>query len=142
MEYLTKEDVQSCLPDAISIIDDLFRMYKEYFESSHRSDKNYTSLHIYFRTFTLLKVWGITEEDCISLLVRKNQLYSMTPILITKHYGIAVRCLDKLSRLKNMINLENDCPVDNLNESIRDTIMDLHNYSILNLILEKNKCVD
>ena len=73
------------------------------------------------------------QSECLELFKKKNQDYGDA---FAKYgvIGVLVRISDKLQRLqsitKNQVTLVND-------EKLEDTLMDLHNYSAMALILNK-----
>ena len=76
-------------------------------------------------------------EEALRLLERKNKDYSNSTgdnITETGLIGMATRLTDKVSRLRSLI----DKPADQINfESIRDTLTDILNYSIIARMVEE-----
>jgi len=77
---------------------------------------------------------------CKKLAQEKNILYGTKNLTIFKGLGIIVRINDKIARLNNLVKLNK---INNLNETINDTILDLINYGIyfylyINKLLLKN----
>ena len=76
------------------------------------------------------------QHEALSLFEKKNTDYGNS-FANDGIVGVLVRLGDKIQRLKHVTNngiiLVND-------ETLRDTLLDLHNYSIMSLILfdEKN----
>ena len=69
------------------------------------------------------------------ILIKKNKDYGDTNILELGEKGIAYRISDKKIRLLNLLET-NKKPE---NESIEDTYLDLAGYSIIGLMLRRNK---
>ena len=73
--------------------------------------------------------------DNVHLADRKQQDYGPDNIIFSGEIGIAVRCQDKICRLKHLLG--NNGEVNN--ESIEDTYKDLANYAMIGLLLHRNK---
>ena len=75
------------------------------------------------------------QREGYELFLKKNQDYGDS-FATYGPIGVIVRIGDKISRLNSItnsgINLVND-------ESIRDTLLDLHNYSAMAIMLLDNK---
>jgi len=72
--------------------------------------------------------------DCKKLSEEKNKLYGNESLRLFKGYAILSRMNDKIMRINNMFenNIKNK-------EGLKDSIMDLINYSIYLLMLKKGK---
>lgn len=75
----------------------------------------------------------IHNGDCLGVLGRKREDYGTGNINMTGEYGVAVRLLDKVCRLVNLLK-EGKEPN---NESVEDTLMDIHNYSDILHVMRK-----
>lgn len=75
------------------------------------------------------KQWS--NEEMLSLLVRKQRDYGHSNIMEFGHVGIAIRLCDKLARLKTLL----DNGAEPQNESLLDTWMDLVGYSVISEML-------
>lgn len=64
-----------------------------------------------------------------------NQIELITKGMISREMGTVVRMTDKLSRVVRLLNAENQVA----DEKIEDTLMDLANYSMLLIIMLKEK---
>tara|TARA_Y100000780_G_C13694565_1_gene420953 strand:- start:8774 stop:9040 length:267 start_codon:yes stop_codon:yes gene_type:complete len=82
-----------------------------------------------------IKQYSTVQKEALELFTKKNADYG-DAFATYGIVGVLVRMGDKISRLssitKNGINL-----VDN--ESIRDTLIDLHNYSAMAIMLLDEK---
>jgi Nucleotide modification associated domain 1 len=75
-------------------------------------------------------------EQCEDLLVRKHRDYGPKNISGSPGgplNGLRVRLFDKLARINNLIDQGND--YEPANESLRDSFMDLANYSVIALMV-------
>lgn len=72
-------------------------------------------------------------HDAIAVLNQRHRLYGGKSLLIGGINGIAVRCIDKLCRIENMMEHNFENPVDD--DKLEDNFIDLFNYSILALML-------
>jgi len=80
------------------------------------------------------------QKNGLELFKKKNKDYG-DAFATYGVIGILVRIGDKLNRLITLLNMENQ----NINyESINDTIIDIHNYSIMGIMLmdEKEEILD
>lgn len=78
------------------------------------------------------KMQEILEEQ-IELMILKNEDYSSNNIRVEGSRGVAVRLVDKVARLRNLLAQ----PEGEQNfESIRDTFQDISNYGIIGQLLE------
>lgn len=82
-----------------------------------------------------LKAEEIPISTCMNIMKIRNKNYGNRPLVLCGTLGIVVRSIDKLCRLENMLknNLQDE------NESITDSIIDLFNYSILAILLLKGE---
>lgn len=79
-----------------------------------------------------VKMQEILEEQ-IELMTLKNEDYSSNNIAVEGSRGVAVRLVDKVARLRNLLSQ----PKGEQNfESIRDTFQDISNYGIIGQLLE------
>ena len=65
------------------------------------------------------------------LMMRKRNDYGQGNILIFKHIGLMVRMSDKIERLKTL----SESQEGPMNESLKDTYMDIANYSLIGIML-------
>jgi hypothetical protein len=82
---------------------------------------------------------GVFEEG-LELMVEKNDDYTSNRgdnIQMTGTYGVAIRLLDKVSRLLNLTHPSRDSESINY-ESIRDTFIDVMNYGNIGVQLVDN----
>ena len=83
------------------------------------------------------------DESCKELarvLKEKNKKYGDSFSRTADEYGNAVlllRIQDKISRLKHLLILRDDCHESN--ESVEDTFLDLAGYAVLSKIYLENK---
>jgi hypothetical protein len=79
------------------------------------------------RTYAFALRWfSYAYENCL-LAARKQADYGSNNISVTGLYGVAVRCLDKVSRLLNLTKGRSNM----VSESVDDTLADLSNYGII-----------
>lgn len=81
---------------------------------------------------------ALTAEECVLLLVKKNQDYGPDNINNAPGgalNGLNVRLFDKVSRLNNLLTNKKDPNY----ESIRDTFVDIVNYGIISILILDNK---
>ena len=87
---------------------------------------------------TRVEQYKTIQEEALSLFKRKNHDYG-DAFADYGTIGVLVRMGDKIRRLqsieKNKISLIHD-------ESLRDTLIDLHNYSAMAIMLMDEKCTD
>ncbi len=118
----------------------------EYFEKKYRrylkwgfllppSCKRAWWVNRFWEWSRVIKTRGISQEECIFLLIKKNTQYSSKPLLLVGLSGITIRSMSKLIRIQNMGGQDSDA------ESIKDNLMDLYNYSILALLLLEEKLI-
>ena len=77
---------------------------------------------------------AITEQ-MLALYLLKNKNYGDSFHKTYEDYGMMMPCIrleDKLQRLKSLVKQGNKANVDD--ESIRDTLIDLANYSIMTVM--------
>lgn len=74
------------------------------------------------------KMQGVFNE-LKEISQQKNAAYGSRNLSLTGEYGLAVRMLDKVSRLENLLNPGNLKKIDTGNEAVRDTALDLANYA-------------
>src|SRR5690606_8873155 len=70
--------------------------------------------------------------ETVGLVLRKNRAYGSKNIEMTGVQGVAVRVMDKASRL---LNLANAPTIETGDESIRDTFRDLMGYGLIGQML-------
>lgn len=73
----------------------------------------------------------------VELADSKQQDYGPDNITFSGEVGIAVRCQDKICRLKHLLESGGEAN----NESIEDTYKDLANYAMIGLLLHRNEWV-
>lgn len=72
-------------------------------------------------------------KESLELLVKKNELYGSTQLYEMGSFGILIRSIDKIERIKN---IDAGSKNDLLNqESRKDSISDLFNYAILAILV-------
>ena len=79
-------------------------------------------------------------RKCKELAIYKNKQYGVKNLLIFDGFGILTRMNDKIARLNNQLsnyNSPHEPIIDNLQETLNDTLLDLINYTIY-LYLLKN----
>lgn len=85
----------------------------------------------------IVKLVSIIDKNSFDLLMKKRIAYSTMNINATGQYGVAVRMLDKVARLLNLLK---NPDIDNLGESIEDTAIDLQNYArILQVMIKRGE---
>jgi hypothetical protein len=77
----------------------------------------------------------IVQEECLELFKKKNQDYG-DAFATYGPIGVIVRMGDKIQRLLSINN--SGIQLVN-NEGLRDTLIDLHNYSAMAILLLDNK---
>ena len=75
-------------------------------------------------------------SEALNLGIRKNNAYGKNNIAALGVRGIFVRMWDKINRLKTLI--WDKTGKDEVSESVRDTFIDLINYSIYGVMLLDN----
>lgn len=75
------------------------------------------------------------QEECLKIFEKKNADYGDA---FAKHgvIGVLVRINDKLSRYTNIT--KNGIEINVTDETLKDTLMDLHNYSAMAIMCMKN----
>ena len=86
----------------------------------------------YFNRITQFKT---VQREALELFTKKNQDYG-DAFANYGAIGVLVRMGDKISRLQSITN--NSISLINT-ESLRDTLIDLHNYSAMAILLMDNK---
>lgn len=80
-------------------------------------------------------------RKCKELAKFKNEQYGVDNLLIFEGFGILTRINDKVARLNNQLSNFNS-PVqpviDDLQETLNDTLLDLINYAIYLYLLKNN----
>lgn len=74
-------------------------------------------------------------DKCIDTIVQKNAFYGIESLLLVGTKGIAVRCIDKICRINNIIEQQKESDAKDMGESLQDSIMDLYNYCLLACII-------
>ncbi len=75
-------------------------------------------------------------KKCCEIGLKKNEAYGADNILRFKEKGLIVRLSDKYARIKNLLeNEKNKTKIDEFNETIKDTLEDIINYSIYGRML-------
>ena len=74
------------------------------------------------------------QEEALRLFVKKNKDYG-DAFATYGSIGVIVRLGDKINRLMNIDKNKITCVED---ETLRDTLMDLHNYSAMAIMLMDN----
>jgi hypothetical protein len=101
-------------------------------EDKNNEDKNNDSLSI---VNNYLQSFKKVQDEGYELFKIKNQDYG-DAFAVHGPVGVLIRMGDKISRLQSVtnkgINLVND-------ESLRDTLIDLHNYSAMAIMLLDKK---
>jgi hypothetical protein len=84
-------------------------------------------------------------KECKEIAEEKNMLYGDESLKLFNGLGIFIRVFDKTSRLKNIydIRVMNDKydvgVINNNSETVEDTLIDLINYAIYLLMIERKK---
>src|ERR1700690_63935 len=71
------------------------------------------------------------RNDCLPILLKRHIMYGKGSLVHTGTLGIAVRCIDKLARIQNMEAQD----IDDHEDSIRDSQVDIFNYCVLAYLL-------
>lgn len=69
------------------------------------------------------------QNECNKLFKKKNRDYGNS-YKVCGIIGILVRIIDKINRMENLLHIKHY----EIDESYNDTLMDLHNYTLLGLI--------
>lgn len=72
-------------------------------------------------------------EEALQLSIKKNNAYGKGNISALGLRGVFVRIWDKTNRLKTLI--WDNTGKDEVNESVRDTLIDLINYAVYGIML-------
>lgn len=94
-----------------------------------------TSILNYFKTEKNIKPSGILVQ-CLNTGIHKNHDYGSNNILRFGSKGIYVRIVDKLSRVSNLLLTQKQAEV--FDEKIEDTMLDIINYCIYDIMLQNN----
>jgi hypothetical protein len=90
------------------------------------------------RPMTLAEKMQAIFDEAKVISEEKNRAYGSRNLSLTGEYGLAVRMMDKVSRLENLLY-----PGKNLtpsgDESVRDTALDLINYATYLVLMKDNK---
>ena len=78
----------------------------------------------------------LLADEVISLVMRKRGDYGTANINQTGRYGVAVRLLDKVSRLLNLTDKSHKKAPSH--ETVSDTWTDIIGYGLIGLYMEKN----
>lgn len=80
------------------------------------------------------EVFNALQKESKNIFIRKNNDYSATidNISLTGLHGVAVRLLDKVARLHSLTSGNQQRVMD---ESIRDTLLDIANYGYIGCML-------
>jgi len=85
--------------------------------------------------------FDVVLKECKELAKIKNKQYGVKNLLIFDGFGILTRMNDKLARLNNQLanfNSPHEPIIDNLHETLNDTLLDLINYTIYLYLLKNN----
>lgn len=74
------------------------------------------------------------HEWCIAIMESKNEDYSGENVSEAGMYGMATRLLDKVHRMKTLTKPDAHEPN---HETVRETLRDIHNYSLIALMLDE-----
>lgn len=74
------------------------------------------------------------NDECDAILVKKRQDYGKDNIKLWGLLGVAVRMTDKIMRLRELLQSGKKPNY----ESIRDTLVDIRNYSTIGLVLDQD----
>ena len=80
------------------------------------------------------------QDECKTVFVKKNRDYGDA---FARHgtVGVLVRISDKLNRFTNIT--KNGLEINVSDETLRDTLLDLHNYAAMGIMtLEDNQVAD
>ena len=83
---------------------------------------------------TFEEALAAVNDECDAILVKKRQDYGKDNIKLWGLLGVAVRMTDKVMRLRELLQSGKKPNY----ESIRDTLVDIRNYSTIGLVLDKN----
>lgn len=84
-----------------------------------------------------LKAFDQITAELRAILEKKNNDYGDDNIGVLGERGLFVRIWDKVQRLKQLVWNSKELKVKD--ESIEDTLMDLANYSIIQVILRRGQ---
>lgn len=77
---------------------------------------------------------GELHRWCIAIMQSKNDDYSGDNVTEAGMEGMATRLLDKVHRFKNLVRPDSHTPN---HETLRETLRDIHNYSLMSLMLDE-----
>lgn len=90
------------------------------------------------RPLTLAEKMQVIFDEAKVISEEKNRAYGSRNLSLTGEYGLAVRMMDKVSRLENLLY-----PGKNLtpseDESVRDTALDLINYATYLVLMQDQR---
>lgn len=132
------------IPDRINPLPDLSKLLQTYLKYIDRTilievdewEETWWKNRIQ-QCFPLLRKYKIPIAECFGLMAEKNRLYGNRQLYLTGAKGIAIRSIDKICRIENMLNMSKEEAQSS--ESIRDNIIDIFNYAILAVLLIKKK---
>lgn len=82
-----------------------------------------------------LEGWGITQQELIETLIRKQRDYGHQNIAMFGRDGLLIRVHDKIARLENLVTREAEAA----NEPIRDTVLDIAGYSTIGVMWDRKQ---
>lgn len=136
--------VLSEVPDTLKSAPDLSELLKIYLVYIDRT--TLTDIHLWEemwwknrikQCFLLLRKYKIPIDECLNLMTKKNKLYGNRQLYLTGAKGVAIRSIDKICRIENMLSMS-EKNVQSF-ESIRDNIIDIFNYAVLSVLLIQKK---
>jgi hypothetical protein len=84
--------------------------------------------------------YDIIINECKNLAIQKNLMYGDESLKLFDGEGIFIRIFDKVARLKNMYEEKHKYKAyTNISDTIDDTLLDLINYAIYLLMIERKK---
>lgn len=82
-----------------------------------------------------LNGWGITQQELIETLIRKQRDYGHQNIAMFGRDGLLIRVHDKIARLENLVGRGAEAA----NEPIRDTVLDIAGYSTIGVMWDRKQ---
>lgn len=91
------------------------------------------------RPLTLAEKMQVIFDEAKVISEEKNRAYGSRNLSLTGEYGLAVRMMDKVSRLENLLYPGKGPLTPTGNESVRDTALDLINYATYLVLMQDQK---
>lgn len=86
---------------------------------------------------TLDQAFTQVNEEVLAMFLKKHKDYGKGNILSIKELGIAMRIIEKVERLKNLLIKQGE--VDPANESIEETWIDIATYAIIAVLYRRGQ---